>query len=127
MRDQSRAGHVLGGAVVEGLQERTTLGQLLRARIHHEVAVHNQDPGSVYRGLVAPEDGIRHSDGFRMPRPRQLDAERFVRAAREALTAGVVHVRVGDQTFDDFATPLDLRDVDEVVVVMDRPIVARRA
>lgn len=125
MRDQSRAGHVLGGALVEGLPEETTLGELVRVRVHHEVATYNGDPGPVYRGLVAPEDAIRHSDGFRMPHARPLDADRFVRAVHEAVAAGLVHFRVGEQAHDDLAASFDADEVDEVVVVMDRPIVAR--
>ena len=125
MRDQSRAGHVLGGAVVEGLPARTTLAELVRVRVHHEVATHNADPGPVYRGLVAPEDAIRHTDGFRMPSTRPLDADRFVRAVHEAVAAGVVHFRIDGRTHDDLAASFDADEVDEVVVVMDRPIVAR--
>lgn len=125
MRDQSRAGHVLGGAVVEGLPGRTTLAELVRVRVRHEVATYNAAPGPVYRGLVAPEGAIRHSDGFRMSSTRPLDAERLVRAVHEAVAAGVVHFRVGEQTHDDLAAPFDADEVDEVVVVMDRPIVAR--
>ena len=125
MRDQSRAGHVLGGALVEGLPDEATLDQVVRVRVHHEVAGYNADPGPVYRGLVAPADAIRHSDAFRMPRPRHLDADRFVRAVHEAVAAGLVRFRLDQQVHDDLATSFRVDDVDEVVVVMDRPIVAR--
>ena len=126
MRDVSRSGHVLGGAEVTGLAERPTLGALVEHRVRHEVAAYNADPGPVYRGLVQPEDATRYSDGLRMPAPRPLDADRFVTAVREAVAAGLLRFRVGDDELADLEAVVDLSDHDEVDAVMDRPVVARR-
>lgn len=126
-RDQSRAGHVLGGATVDDLPDEAPLGTVIEARVRAEVAAYNADPGPVYRGLVAPEDAVRHSDGLRMPRPRQLDADRFLTAVHEAVAAGMVRFRVGNEVVRDLATPVDLTLIDEIVVEMDRPVVARAA
>lgn len=125
-RDQSRAGHVLGGATVDDLPDEAPLGVVIEARVRAEVATYNGDLGPVYRGLVAPEDAIRHSDGLRMTRPRPLDADRFVTAVHQAVAAGLVRFRIGDDAIADLATPVDLAVVDEIVVEMDRPVVARR-
>lgn len=125
MRDQSRGGHVLGGAIVEGLPAQTTLGEVVEARVRGEVADYNDDPGPVYRGLVAPEDAIRYSDGLRMGEPRPLDADRFVQAAREAVAAGVVRFRFADVVTDDLSTIVDVATVGEILVDLARPIIAR--
>lgn len=127
MRDQSRGGHVLGGAIVEGLPDQTTLGEVLEARVRAEVHDYNTDPGPVYRGLVAPEDSVRYSDGLRMGHPRQLDADRFVQAAREAVAAGVVRFRFADVVTDDLSTLVDVARVGEIVVDLARPVIARTA
>lgn len=127
MRDQSRGGHVLGGAVVEGLPDQTTLGEVVEARVRREVADYNADPGPVYKGLVAPEDAVRYSDGLRMGHPRLLDADRFVQAAREAVAAGVVRFRYADVVTDDLSSVVDVAAVGEIVVDLARPIVARTA
>lgn len=125
MRDQSSGGHVLGGAIVEGVADPTTLGEIVEARIRGEVADYNADPGPVYHGLVAPEDSIRYSDGLRMQDPRPLDADRFVRAAREAVGQGIVRFRFADQATADLSTPVEVATVDEIVVELARPIIAR--
>jgi hypothetical protein len=72
MRDQSRAGHVLGGAQVADLPDEVSVRDVVRTRIRDEVAAYNADPGPVFRGLVQPADALRHSDGFRTPEPRPL-------------------------------------------------------
>ncbi len=127
MRDQSRGGHVLGGAIVEGLPDRTTLGEVVEARVRGEVADYNADPGPVYKGLVAPADSVRYSDGLRMGDPRLLDPDRFVQAAREAVAAGVVRFRFADVVTDDLSTVVDVATVGEIVVDLARPIIARTA
>lgn len=124
VRDESSGGHVLGGARIDGLDERVTLRDLLRIRVVREVADYNRDPGKLFRGLVQPPDAIALSGGFRMHTPRRLDAEQLVRAAQEAVRRGLLHARVGDREVHDLDAELDLRDVEEVVLVKQRPVVA---
>ncbi|MEX0650622.1 MAG: hypothetical protein WD186_01165 [Actinomycetota bacterium] len=100
----------------------TTVGELLDLRIRREVETYNRQPGPTFIGLVQPADSIRHSDGFRVRRPRALDAEVAV-AAREAATAGMLSLRIGDDTVD-LDTPLDPAEHDEILVVLERPVVA---
>jgi hypothetical protein len=125
MRDVSPGGHVLSGATVEDLPARTTLHRILELRVRAEVEAYNADPGTVYRGLVQPEDAIRYSDGFRMREPRPLDAEHLLTAVEEAVAAGVVAFRVGDATVTDIDHEVDVEELGEITVVLRRPIVAR--
>ncbi len=123
MRDQSRAGHVLGGAQITGLADEVTVRDILRTRIRAEVATYNADPGPVFRGLVQPADGVRHSDGFRMRQPRPLDAELLVAAAEEATRLGLLQLRVDGRPvgLDEIITPADH---DELAAILERSIVA---
>jgi hypothetical protein len=127
MRDVSRAGHELGRAVVRGLPRTVTLRALLGRRIRDEVAAYNRKPGPVYVGFVQPQDAMRYSDGHRMRRPRELDAERFVLAAEQAAEAGLLSFRVGERTVTDLDTEVVPADLDELVAVLERPVVARDA
>jgi hypothetical protein len=127
MRDVSRAGHELGRAALVGLPARLTLRALLGGRIRHEVAAYNRAPGPVYVGLVQPQDAMRYSDGHRMRRPRELDAERLVLAAEQAVAAGLLSFRLGDRTVTDLDVEVAPGELDEVVAVMERPVVARDA
>lgn len=124
MRDRSRAGHVLGGARVTGLADEVTVRDILRTRIRAEVATYNADPGPVFRGLVQPADGVRHSDGFRMQQPRPLDAEPLIAAAEEATRLGLLQLQVDGRPvdLDERITPAEHG---ELVAVLERSIVAR--
>jgi hypothetical protein len=123
MRDQSRAGHVLGGAQVTGLADQVTVRDVLRTRIRSEVATYNADPGPVFRGLVQPADGVRHSDGFQMQQPRPLDAELLIAAAEEATRLGLLRLRVDGRPvdLDEIITPADHG---ELAATLERSIVA---
>jgi hypothetical protein len=124
MRDQSRAGHVLGGARVAGLPDEVSVRDVVRARIHGEVAAYNADPGPVFRGLVQPADAVRHSDGFRMQEPRTLDATLLIAAAEEAVDRGLLQLRLDDRPvdLDELIAPADH---DELIAVLERSVVAR--
>jgi hypothetical protein len=125
LREVSPAGHELSRATVEGLVGEMSVRDIIRARINAEVAAYNQDPGTIYVGMVQPEDAIRHSDGFRMRTPRPLDAEQLLTAVEEAVGAGVVSFIIGDRTVDDLDVVIDLGTTASITTVMRRPIVAR--
>lgn len=125
MRDVSPGGHVLSGATVEDLPPHASLRYILTARIGAEVAAYNADPGPHYRGLVQPQDAVRYSDGFRRTDPRPLDADHLLRAAEEAVDAGVVVFRVGDDTVADLDHEVAVADNHLITIVLRRPIVAR--
>lgn len=125
LRDVSRAGHELSRAYLADLPARASLRELVRLRVHGEVAGYNADPGPVYVGLVAPEDAVRYSDGFRMRTPRPLDADRFVTAVEEAVAAGVLRFEIGDLETDDLDHEVVVDDHDEVTLVLQRPVIAR--
>jgi hypothetical protein len=123
MRDQSRAGHLLGGTRVADLPNEVSVRDVVRTRIHGEVAAYNADPGPVFRGLVQPADAVRHSDGFRMREPRALDAELLISAAEEAIGLGLLRLRLDDrpEDLDELITPADH---DELIAVLERSVVA---
>ena len=123
MRDQSRAGHVLGGAHVTGLADEVPVRDILRTRIRAEVATYNADPQPVFRGLVQPADGVRHSDGFRMQQPRALDAELLIAAAEEAAGLGLLRLQLDGRPvgLDEIIVPADHGGL---TAILERSIVA---
>jgi hypothetical protein len=123
MRDQSRAGHVLGGTRVADLPDEVSVRDVVRTRIRGEVAAYNADPGPVFRGLVQPADAVRHSDGFRMREPRPLDAELLIAAAEEAMGLGLLRLRLDGRPVD-LDELVTLADHGELVAILERSVVA---
>lgn len=124
MRDVTRAGRELSRSYLTHLPASLSLGALLDTRIRTEVEAYNEQPGPVFVGLVQPADSIRHSDGYRMRQARELDADVAVAAARQAVAVGMLGFEVGDERVTDLETPVDLDQHDEVVAVLERPVVA---
>lgn len=125
LRDVSRVGRELGRARLTDLPSRLTVLELLERRIRAEVREYNRDPGPVYVGFVQPEGAVRYSDGHRLARPRRLDAERFVAATRAAITAGLVGFVVDGELTRDPSTVVAPDELDEVVIRLERPVIAR--
>jgi hypothetical protein len=125
MRDVSRAGHELDRVDLHGLPDRVTVGDLLERRVRHDVEAHARAPGRVFRGLVQPEDAIRHSDGHHLRTVRALDPEPLVAAAHEAVTVGLLILRVGDQALSDLDAIVDVAANEQVVAELRRSVVAR--
>lgn len=122
--DLSRSGHHLGRGRLTDLPARLPLRELLERRVRAEVAAYNAEPGPVYVGLVQPHDAMRYSDGARMSSPRQLDADVFAAAVREALDAGMLYLRAGQRALTAPDDEVAVADLDEVTVVLHRPVVA---
>lgn len=124
MRDVTRAGRELGRRHLVDLPTSLSVGALLEIRIRDEVEAYNEEPGPVFVGLVQPADSIRHSDGYRMREPRTLDADVAVNAAREAVEVGMLSVQLGDVRLADLEATVAVGDHDEVLVVLERPVIA---
>ena len=125
IRDVSRAGHELSRAEVEGLSGPMSLRAVLAHRVRSEVADHNRAPTRLFTGLVQPLDAIRYRAGSQLREARPLDAERCVRAVEEAAAAGVLRVRVdGGEPTADLERVVEVGAVDELTVVLERPVVA---
>lgn len=122
--DVSRSGHQLGRGRLTDLPARSALGELLERRVRAEVAAYNAEPGPVYVGLVQPHDAMRYSDGSRMRVPRQLDGDAFAAAVREALEAGMLYVRAGQRVLIAPDDEVAVADLDELTVVLHRPVIA---
>lgn len=125
VREVSRAGHELGRRHLSGLPARLPVRELLARRVHADTEAYNAEVGAVFRGLVQPADSIRHSDGFRMQRPHPLDPGVLVAAAEEAVTTQLLRVRLGSEVLTDLDAPVDVATHDEVLLVLERPVVAR--
>jgi hypothetical protein len=124
LRDVTRVERELGRSHLTGLPSSMTVGELLDHRVRTEIATYNEQPGRVLVGLVQPADAIRHSDGFRMRQPRELDVGVATGAVREAVALGMLALVVDGERITDLERRLDLDGVDEVLVLHERPVIA---
>ncbi|MGW2377274.1 MULTISPECIES: hypothetical protein [Kitasatospora] len=105
-------------------EERLTLRELLRRRVHQEVAEHNARGPEVFHGLVQPTRAERTLNGYRRPvEDGPVDPERQFLSAVEAFGRNGFLVLVGDRQVEDLDAELDLRTDTEVCFLKLVPLV----
>ncbi len=96
-------------------EERLTLRELIRRRVHREVAEHNAGRPEAFHGLVRPTPAERTLNGYRQPEAHgAVDPERQFLGAVEAFGRNGFLVLVGDRQVEELDAELDLRADTEV-------------
>src|SRR4051794_32309080 len=96
VRDETTAGETLRELELQLLDERTTVRELIRARVHQEVRRHNAEKAiNPFRGLVQPSDRERALN--RPPKHRRVDPEKQAEVAVDAFARGSVLLLVDDR------------------------------
>ena len=111
VRDETTAGETLAALAIQLEHEQVTVRELISARVHQEVRVHNAKLASAqdrFVGLVQPEETERELNGYRLRRPRLVDADRQTDAAVRAFERGHVLLLVDDRQVDELDRELTL-------------------
>jgi hypothetical protein len=121
VRDEPGSGRVAGTLTLDGIDERVTLRDLVRARVRAEVARCNAELGTsgggTFSGLVMPDGAVPAAQGFRMPAPRPVDWERQADQAVEAFGRNGFFVLVGDRQVTDLDKVLDLSPGTDIRII----------
>lgn len=88
-----------------------------------EVAEYNARGGEVFRRLVQPAGTERALNGFRLTRPRRIDAEQQYERAIDASSRNGFMVIVDDHRVTDLNARVDLRRGTEVTFLKLVPLV----
>jgi len=80
--------------------EKVTARELIERRVRHEVDVHNLKASDTFLGLVQPTDSERALNGWRMKKPRTINAEEQVASAWEAFSSGRILLLIDDRQVD---------------------------
>ncbi|MEW2473389.1 MULTISPECIES: hypothetical protein [Micromonospora] len=113
--DESTAGARTPAWALQIFEERLTLRELIRRRIHQEVAEYNAATPAPRRLLVQPTSTERVLNGGReQGERRRVDAARQVALAEEAFGRNGFVVLVGDRQVEELDEEVDLRRDTEV-------------
>jgi hypothetical protein len=103
--------------------ERFTARELIERRVRHEVDAHNLNATDTFFGLVQPADSERALNGWRLKKPRRIDAEEQVAKAWEAFGKGRILLLVDDRQVDTLDQELTLKRDAEVCFYKLVPLV----
>jgi hypothetical protein len=126
VRDETTAGETLAALELQLTAETVTVAELIRARVHQEVREHNAKTATGrgrFFGLVQPSDTERELNGYRMSRPRLVDADKQTEIALAAFERGNILLLVDDRQVEDIDQAVTLRQGSTVTFLKLVPLV----
>jgi hypothetical protein len=112
--DESTAGARSTSWAMEIFEERLALREVIRRRVYQEVAEYNAAQSEVFRGLVQPTDAEVALNGYRMRKPRRIDAEQQFELAVRAFARNGFVVLVDDRQVEELDDVVELHRDTEV-------------
>lgn len=102
---------------------KLSVRELLRERIFQEVARYNESTPEEFYGLVQPEGAERALNGYRMRKPKKIDADKQVQQAVKAFENNGFILLVGDRQPESLEEEIDLSGGPEVNFIRLVPLV----
>jgi hypothetical protein len=99
--DQATPGGVVRRFRLELASERLTVRELILRRVTQEVEDYNRSLPEVYAGLVQPLEAEQVLNGYRLHKPRTLDARKQGERALEAFVRNGFLLLVGGRQLSD--------------------------
>jgi hypothetical protein len=121
--DQSPTGASLQRRRLQLVSHRVALRDIIEARVRAEVADHNAQPPTTFRGLVQPTDTEATLNGYAFRKPRRIDPDVQVAKALAAFEANGFFVLARDRQIEDLDELIDVEDGLEVAFVKLLPLV----
>ena len=126
VRDETTTGDVLGALELQLTAERTTVREIIRARVHQEVRAHNAlAEGGRFNGLVQPtaEEEELNRPARSRRRRRRIDADKQTAVAWDAFERGRILLLVDDRQRTDIDEELVVTPQTTVVFLKLVPLV----
>jgi hypothetical protein len=106
--DETTSGAKAEQWMLDVVEERLPLREVIRRRVFQEVAEFNAKSGVVFRGLVRPTDAEAELNGFRLREYRPIDPEKQTASALEAFGRNGFVVLVGDRQVEELDDVVEL-------------------
>jgi hypothetical protein len=121
--DATPSGEKLRSFTLDSLTERTTVREIIRARIWQEVQDYNTRPDHPFHGLVIPGDAERTLNGYALTSRRKIDWEEQFKRACEAFERNGFFVLVDDRQAESLDDEFTVGVETEVQFVKLTPLV----
>lgn len=123
MIDETGIGNKTSEKTFSFQSERLSLRELLRERVFQEVGDYNAKQPSAFQGLVQPSETEQALNGFKLKKPRLLDAEKQFEKAVQAFDERSFIILVNDKQVDDLDAQLELSSVKELTFLKLVPLI----
>ncbi len=102
IKDETASGDILNEIRIKVENERTTLKDIITARVLTEVENYNNSKSEYFKGLIQPSDTEKTLNGFRVKKRKSIDGEQQVYVALYAFMRNGFFVIVDDEQITDY-------------------------
>lgn len=102
LKDVTFTGDILNQITIAVNNERTTVKELIAARVEAEVKAYNEKLPEYFKGLIQPNDTEKTLNGFKLKdRNRRIDIEKQVLIAWDAFYKNSYFILIDEQQAED--------------------------
>jgi hypothetical protein len=111
------------GFMLDVMEGRITVRELIRTRVYREVHEYNLDQPEYFQGLVQPGDAERSLNGFKVRTRRRIDPERQFKMAIKAFYRNAFIILLDNRQVDELEEEIEIRPDTTVTFLKLLPLV----
>ena len=124
LKDVTFTGDILNQITIAVKNERTTVKELIAARVEAEVKAYNDKLPEYFNGLIRPTDAEKTLNGFKLKdRKKKIDVEKQVFIAWDAFYKNGYFILIDDQQAQDLEQEVLVNESTEINFVKLTPLV----
>ncbi len=121
--DQSPLGEPIHTRTLRLVSNRLPLREIIEARVRQEVEEHNANDAPTFHGFIQPTDAEATLNGYRLRKPRDINADEQVAHAFAAFESNGFFVLFDDRQIDDLDLLVEFTPESELAFVKLVPLV----
>ncbi|SHK41131.1 hypothetical protein SAMN04488007_2999 [Maribacter aquivivus] len=118
IKDATFTGDILNQIEIAVQNERTTVKELISARVESEVETYNKNLPEYFKGLIQPSEAEKTLNGFRLKkRDKQIDMEKQILVALDAFQKNGYFILIDNKQAEDLEQEVLVSKTTEIAFV----------
>ena len=118
IKDATFTGDILNQIEIAVKNERTTVKELISARVESEVNTYNKNLPEYFKGLIQPSEAEKTLNGFRLrKRDKQIDIEKQILVALDAFQKNGYFILIDNKQAEDLEQEVLVSKTTEIAFV----------
>lgn len=118
IKDATFTGDILNQIEIAVKNERTTVKELISARVESEVNTYNNNLPEYFKGLIQPSEAEKTLNGFRLrKRDKQIDIEKQILVALDAFQKNGYFILIDNKQAEDLEQEVLVSKTTEIAFV----------
>ena len=118
IKDATFTGDILNQIEIAVKNERTTVKELISARVESEVNAYNEKLPEYFKGLIQPSEAEKTLNGFKLKnRGKQIDVEKQILVALDAFQKNGYFILIDNKQAEDLEQQVLVSKTTEIAFV----------